>query len=63
MRVRVAVETNKDGFACVYWVGLQEEVDAPSEPGNRITYASFNALLPEPAAEVEATVEGQKENA
>lgn len=57
VRVRVAVETNKDGFTCVYWVGPQEEVDAPSEPGNRITYASFNAFLPEPAAEIEAEIE------
>lgn len=57
VRVRVAVETNKDGFTCVYWVGPQEEVDAPSEPGNRITYASFNAFLPEPPAEIEAEIE------
>lgn len=62
VRVRVAVETNKDGFTCVYWVGPQEEVDAPSEPGNRITYASFNAFLPEPAAEIEAEIEPTTEN-
>lgn len=54
--VRLAIETDRDGFAAVWWVGSHEEV-TPLQPDRRVCTVVVNAPLPEPAAEIEAEIE------